>query len=180
MGNWAVSWLARLCKCRIGMLLSVTLLSNLQSPLAALLGGTFPGMTLADEKQGFSKRLKEAMRRARVDAGSPTRVAREFNLRYHGDPVTTQAVRKWLAGKALPSQEKIRALALWLDVPPQWLRFGEAERKEDRTQMTAKQDAVPYKIEPGWVTRKFELLNEPHKKMVLEIVHALLRLEGKQ
>jgi hypothetical protein len=55
-------------------------------------------MTLADEKQGFGKRLKEAMRKARVDAGSPTRIAREFNLRYHGDPVTTQAVRKWLAG----------------------------------------------------------------------------------
>ena len=137
-------------------------------------------MTLADEKQGFSKLLKEAMRRARVDAGSPTRIAREFNLRYHGDPVTTQAVRKWLAGKALPSQDKIRTLALWLDVPPQWLRFGEAERKEDRAHMTAKQDAAPYKIEPGWVTKKFELLNDPHKKMVLEIVHALLRLEGKQ
>ena len=54
------------------------------------------------------------------------------------------------------------------------------ERKEDRAHMTAKQDATPYKIEPSWVTRKFELLNEPHKKIVLEIVHALLRLEGKQ
>ena len=137
-------------------------------------------MTLADEKQGFSKRLKEAMRRAGVDAGSPTRIAREFNLRYHGDAVTTQAVRKWLAGKSLPSQDKMRALAQWLDVPPQWLRFGEVERKEDRAHITTKQDAAPYKIEPSWVTRKFESLNEPHKKMVLEIVHALLRMEGKQ
>lgn len=137
-------------------------------------------MTLADEKQGFSKRLKEAMRKARVDSGGPTRIAREFNLRYHGDPVTTQAVRKWLAGTSFPSQDKIRTLALWLDVPPQWLRFGETERKEERAQMTTKQDVALYKMEPGWVTRKFESLNEPHKKMVLEIVHALLRLEGKQ
>ena len=38
-------------------------------------------MTLADEKQGFSKRLKEAMRKARVDVSSPTQIAREFNLR---------------------------------------------------------------------------------------------------
>ena len=137
-------------------------------------------MTLADEKQGFSKRLKEAMRKARVDIGSPTRIAREFNLRYHGDPVTTQAVRKWLSGKSLPSQDKIRALALWLDVLPQWLRFGEAERREDRAHMMAKQDAASYKMEINWIAKKLDLLNEPHKKMVLEIVYALLRLEDKQ
>lgn len=137
-------------------------------------------MTLEDEKQGFSKRLKEAMRRVRVDTGSPTRIAREFNLRYHGDPVTTQAVRKWLTGRSLPSQDKIRALALWLDVPPQWLRFGEGERKEERGQTAARQEAAPYKTELGWAAKKFEQLNEPHKRMVLEVVHALLRLEGKQ
>lgn len=136
-------------------------------------------MTLAEERQGFTKRLKEAMRRARVSAASPTRVAREFNLRHHGDPVTTQAVRKWLAGKSLPSQDKIRTLALWLDVPAQWLSFGEGERREDRTH-AARQDAAAYRTDIHWAARKFELLNEPHKKMVLEMVHALLRLEGKQ
>ncbi|HXF67129.1 MAG TPA: hypothetical protein VNK67_10600 [Burkholderiales bacterium] len=137
-------------------------------------------MTLADERQGFSKRLKEAMRRARVDAGSPTRIAREFNLRYHGDPVSTQAVRKWLSGQALPSQDKIRALGLWLDVPPHWLRFGEGERREERQGLAARQEAGGYRIEQGWAAKKFEQLNDAHKRMVLEIVHALLRLEGKQ
>ncbi|MBI3938321.1 MAG: hypothetical protein HY323_15185 [Betaproteobacteria bacterium] len=135
-------------------------------------------MTLADEKQGFSKRLKEAMRKARVEPGSPTRIAREFNLRYHGDPVTTQAVRKWLAGEALPSQDKIRTFALWLDVPPQWLRFGEADRREIRA--TARQETATYRVETAALTKKFELLSESHKRMVLELVHALLRLEGKQ
>ena len=134
-------------------------------------------MVLADEKQGFSKRFKEAMRKIRVDADSPTRVAREFNLRYHGDPVTAQAIRKWLSGKALPSQDKIRALALWLEVTPQWLRFGEAEQ---RGAAAAKQDLAPYVVDPAWVMKKLELLDEPHKKMVLELVRALLRLEGKQ
>lgn len=137
-------------------------------------------MVLADEKQGFSRRFKEAMRKVRVDADSPTQVAREFNLRYHGDPVTAQAIRKWLAGKALPSQDKIRALALWLEVTPQWLRFGEAERKEERGGAGAKQDLAPYAVDPAWVMKKLELLDEPHKKMVLEMVRALLRLEGKQ
>ena len=137
-------------------------------------------MTLADEKQGFSKRLKEAIRRARIDISSPTLIAREFNLRYHGDPVSTQAVRKWLSGKALPSQDKVRVLGLWLDVPAHWLRFGEADRKEERQPLTVRQEAGAYRLDHGWPSRKFELLNDTHKRMVVEMVHALLRLEGKQ
>jgi len=137
-------------------------------------------MTLADEKQGFSKRLKEAMRKARVDVSSPTRIAREFNLRYHGDPVSTQAVRKWLSGNALPSQDKIRALGLWLDVTAHWLRFGEAERKDERQPLAARQETGSYRLDHGWPSKKFELLSDAHKRMVLEMVHALLRLEGKQ
>lgn len=137
-------------------------------------------MTLLDEKQGFSKRLKEAMRRARLDADGATRIAREFNLRYHGDPVTTQAVRKWLSGRSLPSQDKIRALAGWLDVSAQWLRFGDTERREERGGAAARQDSPAYRTDQLWVARKFEQLGDPHKKMVVEIVLALLRLEGKQ
>jgi hypothetical protein len=137
-------------------------------------------MTLADEKQGFSKRLKEAIRRARIDIRSPTLIAREFNLRYHGDPVSTQAVRKWLSGKALPSQDKIRALGLWLDVSAHGLRFGEADRKEERPLLTVRQEAGAYRLDHGWPSKKFELLNDTHKRMVVEMIHALLRLEGKQ
>ncbi|MBI4193696.1 MAG: hypothetical protein HY526_01315 [Betaproteobacteria bacterium] len=137
-------------------------------------------MTLADEKQGFSKRLKEAIRRTRIGIDSPTLIAREFNLRYQGDPVSTQAVRKWLAGKALPSQDKIRALGLWLDVSAHWLRFGEADRKEERQPSAVRQEGGSYRLDHGWPSRKFELLNDTHKRMVVEMVHALLRLEGKQ
>jgi hypothetical protein len=35
-------------------------------------------------------------------------------------------------------------------------------------------------VDPAWVMKKLELLDEPHKKMALEMVRALLRLEGKQ
>lgn len=137
-------------------------------------------MTLVEEKQAFSKRLKEAMRKVRVDISSPTWIAREFNLRYHGDPVSTQAVRKWLAGKALPPQDKIRALGLWLDVSAHWLRFGEADSREGRQPLAARQETGAYRPEHGWPSKKFELLSDAHKRMVLEMVHALLRLEGKQ
>ena len=132
---------------------------------------------MPDEKSGFSKRLKDAMRKARAETGSPTRIAREFNLRFEGNPVTAQAVRKWLEGRALPEQDKIRALAAWLEVSPQWLRFGDPERKEGAA---ARQDSASYHVDHTWVGRKFELLSDQHKKMVLEVVRALLRLEGKQ
>jgi hypothetical protein len=84
------------------------------------------------------------------------------------------------AAVAEPSQDKIRALGLWLDVSVHWLRFGEADRKDERQSLTARQDAAAYRPDHGWPSRKFELLNDIHKRMVLEIVHALLRLEGKQ
>ena len=132
-------------------------------------------MSLADEKNAFSKRLRDSLRKAGVDHRSSTRVAREFNLRYPGDPVSSQAVRKWLEAASLPSQDKLRALATWLDVPAQWLRFGDPDRGH-----AAKQETAAYKAELAWIGRKFESLNEPHKKMVIEVVLALLRLEGKQ
>jgi len=140
-----------------------------------VLGDSFSGMTVAEEKQDFSKRLKEAMRKARVEAG-PTRFAREFNLRHHGEPVTAQTARKWLYGGALPTQDKVRTLAQWLEVSPQWLRYGEAERSH----AAARQETAAYAVDSAWLGRKFDSLSEPHRKMVLEITRALLRLEGKQ
>lgn len=136
-------------------------------------------MTLADEKQGFSRRLRDSLRRVTVDVRNATGVAREFNLRYEGAPVTAQATRKWLEGGALPSQDKIRALALWLDVSPHWLRFGEPEGRSSRPLAPLRQEAASYRLDHGW-PKKFELLNESHKRMVIELVIALLRLEGKQ
>ena len=132
-------------------------------------------MSLAAEKQAFSKRLRESLRKANVDSKSSTIVAREFNLRYPGDPVTSQAVRKWLGGESLPSQDKLRSLAIWLEVPAPWLRFGEPERP-----YSARQEPPIYKTEIAWSAKKFDALNDAHKKMVVEVVHALLRLEGKQ
>ena len=123
---------------------------------------------LPNERQAFSKRLRDSLKRAGVRPGSPSGIAREFNLRYEGTPVTPQAVRKWLAGQSLPSQDKMRSLALWLDTSPQWLRFGEGE------------DVTSYRVEGGWVAKKYEAMNDPHKKMIVELILALLRLEGKR
>jgi len=134
-------------------------------------------VVLADEKQGFSKRLRESLRRAGVRHGGPAAIAREFNLRYEGTPVTPQAVRKWLEGQAMPSQDKLRALSLWLEISPHWLRFGEGDNP---AAPRARQEAAAYRVEPGWVAKKYDALNDSHKKMIVELVLALLRLEGKR
>ncbi|OGA06037.1 MAG: hypothetical protein A3D95_15490 [Betaproteobacteria bacterium RIFCSPHIGHO2_12_FULL_69_13] len=134
-------------------------------------------MALVDEKQGFSKRLGESLKRAQVTGGAAG-LARDFNLRYDGTPVTAQAVRKWLAGRALPSQDKIRALALWLEVSPHWLRFGEGAPAHAHA--TLKQDTAAYRVDPQWLSKKYEALSDPHKKMIVELLIALLRLEGKR
>ena len=134
-------------------------------------------MALGNEKQGFSKRLRDALKRAQPAAEGPAALAREFNLRYEGTPVTVQAVRKWVGGRALPSQDKIRALALWLEVSPQWLRYGDGETVPTRA---LRQESAAYRADAGWVSKKYEALNDGHKKMVAELVVALLRLEGKR
>jgi transcriptional regulator with XRE-family HTH domain len=136
-------------------------------------------MALTDEKQEFSKRLRDSLKRQGAERGAAS-IAREFNLRYEGTPVTAPAVRKWLEGKALPSQDKVRALARWLEVSPHWLRFGEAEGGAARAAPAVRQNAAAYRVDPQWLTKKYEALSEPHKKIIVEVLIALLRLEGKK
>jgi transcriptional regulator with XRE-family HTH domain len=134
-------------------------------------------MALDDEKQSFSRRLRESLKRAQSSAEGPAAIAREFNLRYDGTPVSVQAVRKWITGTALPSQDKVRALALWLDVSPHWLRYGESDAAGART---LRQEMGVYRADPAWVAKQYDALNDAHKKMISELVIALLRLENKR
>jgi transcriptional regulator with XRE-family HTH domain len=138
-------------------------------------------MALTDEKQEFSKRLRDSLKRSQGSERGAASIAREFNLRYEGTPVTAPAVRKWLDGKALPSQDKVRALARWLEVSPHWLRFGDAEGGGSvKAGPGARQNVAAYRVEPQWLAKKYEALSEPHKKIIVELLIALLRLEGKR
>lgn len=83
------------------------------------------------ERLEFSKRLQQALHNADYSPNSPTRLAREFNLRFAGQPVSVHAARKWLQGESFPTQEKLRALAEWLDVPTDWLRFGNVDNNRN-------------------------------------------------
>ena len=80
-------------------------------------------MATTSETEAFAQRLKKALEGSGVRP-SPTLVANEFNLRYWGRSITPHTARNWLLGKAIPTQDKLRVLADWLQVGPDELRFG--------------------------------------------------------
>ena len=80
------------------------------------------------EAQQFAERLRSALDGIGVRP-SPTVVANAFNLRYHGRSITPHTARNWLLGKVMPTQDKLRVLAEWLQVSPDELRFGRGPGK---------------------------------------------------
>ncbi|MFA9489214.1 MULTISPECIES: transcriptional regulator [unclassified Mannheimia] len=84
-------------------------------------------MKIPSDKEKFSERLKFALRNSQPTLTKTSDIALRFNLRHLNEPVTQQAVHKWLNGLAIPSQDKIDTLADWLSVKPEWLRYGVAD-----------------------------------------------------
>lgn len=127
-----------------------------------------------NEKEEFSNRLRDAM----TQAGYPLRpvvLEREFNTRYWGSSVTLQAVRRWLRGEAIPSQEKLQVLAEWLKVEPQVLRFGEAVRNSVQQHKQLWGDGA------GYVEREtfeaFLKLPAPQRKIIREVIQAFSKAQ---
>lgn len=121
------------------------------------------------EREAFAKRLKQALTTAGDDGGSPTRLAREFNRRYPGTPVTLHATRKWLQGEAIPAQDKLRVLADWLGVANEWLRFGDEPPKH-----LAKENMQSLDYE---LARNIAALTPGHQDAVRALVKALYQAE---
>lgn len=93
-------------------------------------------MQAAKEREGFSRRLRDALDHAGWRAIGPTGLAREYNQRNRASKVTLHATRKWLNGEAIPTQVRVRALAQWLEVPADWLRFGDGPAPAGRHQVS--------------------------------------------
>ncbi|MDP1609948.1 MAG: hypothetical protein Q8M11_02735 [Sulfuritalea sp.] len=127
------------------------------------------------EREEFSLRLRQALAGAGQDERSPTFVAKEFNRRFSGQPVTLHAARKWLLGEAIPSQDKVQALAAWLGVRPEWLRYGETEATNT---YAAKEPALTESDRD--VIRQFRRLNTGHRQAVREMLLSLLRSERRK
>ena len=127
-------------------------------------------MNSSGERDLFSQRLQQALKGAQYSPDSPTRLAREFNLRFDGRPVTVHAARKWLVGESIPTQEKLRTMASWLGVSAEWLRFGGVCDVPSA-------DASAGRFEPADVRLITDLhrLDDYHRQLAREFIRLLVR-----
>ncbi|MFA7267881.1 MAG: hypothetical protein WC073_00920 [Sterolibacterium sp.] len=123
-----------------------------------------------DEKSAFAKRLRDGMVAAGYEP-RPIVLERGFNSRYWGRSVSFQAVRRWLKGEAIPSQEKLQVLAEWLKLEPHVLRFGDKVTKAVRASRKRWDEGL------GYLEREtfdaFLGLPASQRKAIREIVLAL-------
>lgn len=123
-----------------------------------------------DEKVGFAERLRDGMTRSGY-ALRPVVLETEFNTRYWGRPVTLQAVRRWLRGEAIPSQDKLQVLADWLGIEPHVLRFGAPVRNSVQERQTRWDAAAgPQERE---LFEVFLALPSAERKLVRDLIMAI-------
>lgn len=133
-------------------------------------------MNSSIEREGFSERLQHALRNADYSPDSPTQLAREFNIRFEGRAITVHAARKWLVGEAIPTQEKLRALAQWLGVPAEWLRFGSGEMptgagNKGQADTQSRFDSADVKL-----LADLQRLDAHHQMLAREFIRTLIRV----
>ena len=132
-------------------------------------------MKASIEREDFSERLQHALRNADYSPDSPTQLAREFNIRFAGRPITVHAARKWLVGEAIPTQEKLRTLAQWLGVQAEWLRFGSGQQEQRMGgaagDATERFDSADVKL-----IADLQRLDEHHRTIAREFIRLLVRM----
>ncbi len=117
----------------------------------------------------FAERLRDAMQAAGYQA-KPSVLEREFNLRYMGKPMTLHGVRRWLLGESLPRQDKLEALAEWLRIPPQELRYGTEIEERVKQERARWDEGIGYQERETF--EAFLRLPAPQRKVVREVILA--------
>ena len=128
-------------------------------------------MNKSTERNAFSSRLQLALRNAKHPSSHPTHLAREFNFRFSGSPITVHAARKWLVGESIPTQDKLRALSTWLGVTAEWLRFGGPE--EDAV-IAAPAPRAASESAQSRLINDFMELDEHHRQIVQDFIRMLV------
>ncbi|MBC7413985.1 MAG: hypothetical protein H7327_03520 [Herminiimonas sp.] len=127
-------------------------------------------MKSSSERTGFSSRLQQCLRNSHHSPDSPTELAREFNVRFNARPITVHAARKWLVGEAIPTQDKMRTLATWLQVPIEWLRFG-----GDEQQISSLDPVNALRSADLKLIADMHFLDEHHRQIVREFIRIIVR-----
>lgn len=115
----------------------------------------------------FAQRLRDAMQAAGYEA-KPSVLEREFNLHYMGQPMTLHGVRRWLLGESLPRQDKLVALAEWLRIPPQELRYGAEIEKRVKQERARWDEGISHHERE--VFEAYLNLPVPQRKVVREVI----------
>ncbi|TBU97814.1 XRE family transcriptional regulator [Stutzerimonas kirkiae] len=124
----------------------------------------------------FAERLHAAL----INAGyepRPSVLEREFNLRYWGKPLTLHAVRRWLRGEALPTEDKMLVLAQWLRIDPQTLRFGDEVPERIGREIDQLSALAHHERE---TLEAFLKLSQPRRRLVSEIILTFVQAEASQ
>jgi hypothetical protein len=132
--------------------------------------------TQNEEVKAFTLRLKTLLLK-KGSTLSPTALARDFNLRWRGVPVTVNATRKWLMGQAMPTMDKLTVLANMLNTSQDWLRWGDLSLDELDDRSYAKHLGISDHLAPDEVTsfsQDFKLLTATNKKVVAAVMEVLL------
>lgn len=124
-------------------------------------------MSNQQEKKLFAERLNKALLEAKHPI-SPTYLANEFNNRYNGQPISVQSANNWLLGKAIPNQDKLAILALWLNVSNQWLRFVDIDQINTPNSNSLESMDLDFLL-------KFRRLSNSQKKLVTSLIDEILR-----
>lgn len=117
----------------------------------------------------FAERLKFALLKAGKSL-RPTDLAIQFSLQSQAEGgVSMPAARKWLRGEALPTEDKLRTLAHWLNVDPHELRYGVSPNKALAEQLKQ----LPYAAQNDVAAvEQFLALPPEHRKTVRAVIKA--------
>lgn len=122
---------------------------------------------MKDEKAEFSARLRAALKEARLEASAAV-LEKRFNSRYSGAPITAQAISRWLNGKSIPRQDKIRVLARIVGMDPYELQYGGRSRVGEDRPVWSTMSAAERAMIDAYLS-----LPTPQRKLVRELVATL-------
>ena len=130
-------------------------------------------MQKMDDKQAFASRLRQALKRSTKKIETAAELAVQFSLRHPNAAVTTQSAHKWLTGKSRPTAEKLKTLAMWLDVSPTWLLYGVADLPQEVTRVRSTEPVVPTPEELHLI-EQLRSIPESRRLLIREIVEMCL------
>ncbi len=136
-------------------------------------------MANSHEREEFSKRLKQALREAGVGTPGAVRLAQEFKA-YSGSAVTHQAAQKWLNGESIPTQDKLRALAKWLNRSTEWLRYGPGKEVAGAGSSDAASVSYRHALSDQELVKRYRKLSDRQQQAVAEIITALAAKDSRR